>query len=155
MTFRLNRKNSSFWKMILLGIAIPLFLLPFIHYHPEATHSHDLNGEHQHEGRYHSATLEAYAHLVNGHFSNNELDNHFHNSHSSEDYDDSDSETFALAKSGKSFKQELVLKQIRHSQPFGISKPLVSASLDSEATFIKLRSNKRSHSSRSPPSFLL
>jgi hypothetical protein len=63
-------------------------LLPLVHYHPETQHRHDeVADTHQHQGRYHFATLEAYAHLVNGHFLNDELDNHFYPSQSSEDED--------------------------------------------------------------------
>lgn len=71
MTFRFNKKFMELWKVALLGVIISFFLLPFIHYHPETNHSHSEQTEaHSHNGRYHSATIEANAHLVNGHFSN-------------------------------------------------------------------------------------
>ena len=156
MTFRFNRKNLSLWKLILLGIVIPLFLLPFIHYHPETTHSPFEQVEaHKHQGRYHSATLEAYAHLVNGHFSNHELDDHFHHSHSSEEYDESDSGFFILAKYSKPFKQGLTFKQVGHPVRFEISNPLVSVLTGSETISFPLRSSKSPHSSRSPPFVIL
>lgn len=156
MTFRFNRKNWSLWRLVLLGIAIPLFLLPFIHYHPATTHNNvEHADQHQHEGRYHSSTLEAYAHLVNGHFSDRELDDHFHNSHSSEDYDESDSEIFTLAKTPKSFKQNLVFKQVGHSSPFEYFDPLVSIAVNSETATLILQPSSRPHSSRSPPVLFL
>ena len=152
MTFRLNRKNLIFWKWVLLGIAIPLLLLPFIHYHPEITHSHHEHVDaHQHEGRYHSATLEAYAHLVNGHFSDHELDDHFHHSHSSEDYDGSESGFFTLTKNTSSFKQDLVLKQLGHSSTFEYFNAQVSVPADLETALFKSRLRRNPHSSRSPP----
>jgi hypothetical protein len=87
-------------------------LLPFVYYHPETEHRHDEAADaHQHQGRYHSASLEAYAHLVNGHFLNDELYNIFHHLHSSKDEDENDSEYFVLTKNLKSFKQGLIFKQ--------------------------------------------
>ena len=156
MTFRWNRKNSGLWKSILLGIIIPFFLLPFIHYHPETAHSHSEDADaHQHQGRYHSATLEAYAHLVNGHFSNHELDDHFHHAHSSEEYDESDSGFFILAKYSKPFKQGLTFKQVGHPIRFEISNPLIFILTSSETTSFQPRFNRNTYSSRSPPAFLI
>ena len=69
MTLHINGKKKGLWKLIFIVIIIPLFLLPFVHYHPETEHRDDEAADaHQHQGRYHSATLEAYAHLINGHF---------------------------------------------------------------------------------------
>ena len=156
MTFRWNRKNSGLWKSILLGIIIPFFLLPFIHYHPETAHSHSKDADaHQHQGRYHSATLEAYAHLVNGHFSNQELDNHFHHSHSSEENDENDSAFFVLAKYSKPLKQGLTFQLVGHPIRFETSNLLVSVSVDSEIISFQSRFSGSPHSSRSPPTFLI
>lgn len=154
MTFRMNRKFSGWWKMIFLAIIIPLFLLPFIHYHPETTHQDDEHASaHKHQGRYHSATLEAYAHLVNGHFSNPELDDHFHHSHSSEEEDANDSDYFILAKNSKSFKQGLVFKQdVSH---FELSHALVSVPLGSEPPSFQSRLSRSLPPARSPPSLFL
>ncbi len=155
MTFRLNKKKFGLWKLIYLGIIVPLFLLPFVHYHPETTHRHDEQADaHQHPGRYHSATLEAYAHLVNGHFSNNELDGHFHHSHSSEDdSDENDSEYFLLAKISKSLKQGLVFKQ--NSSHFEISKPLVFVPIALETVPLLSRLSRSLPPARSPPGLFL
>lgn len=140
--------------MIFLGIIIPLFLLPFVHYHPETEHRHDEAADaHQHQGRYHSATLEAYAHLVNGHFSNDELDNHFHHSHSSEDEDENDSEYFVLTKNSKSFKQGLVFKQ--DSSHFEFSNSLVFVPIGSETVSFQSRFRSSPNPSRAPPSLFL
>jgi hypothetical protein len=156
MTFRLKRKKSGLWNLILLGIVIPLFLLPFIHYHPETNHSHNEHANaHQHEGYYHSATLEAYAHLVSGHFSDRELDDHFHHSHSSEDYNENDSDAFTLAKSLKSVKQDQVFKQIGHFLPVKYSDPLVSFAIISETENLLLQTGSSPHSSRAPPVLFL
>jgi len=156
MTFRWNRKNSGLWKLILLGIIIPFFLLPFIHYHPETAHSHSEDADaHQHQGRYHSATLEAYAHLVNGHFSNHELDDHFHHAHSSEEYDESDSGFFILAKYSKSIKQGLTFIQVGHPIRLEISNPLIFILTSSETVFFQPRFSGNPHSSRAPPVFLI
>ncbi len=155
MTFRMNRKNSGLWKLIFLGIIIPLSLLPFIHYHPETEHLHDEHIDaHQHQGRYHSATLEAYAHLVNGHFSNSELDDHFHHSHSSQDEGENDSDYFVLAKNSKSFKQGLVFKQ-DSSKHFEFFNPLVFVPIGSETVSFQSRFRRSPNSSRAPPSLFL
>ena len=154
MTLHMNRKNTGLWKLIFLGIIIPLFLLPFIHYHPETEHRHDEAADaHQHQGRYHSATLEAYAHLVNGHFSNHELDNHFHHSHSSEEEDENDTEYFVLTKNSKSFKQGLVFKQ--DSSHFEFSNPLVFVPIGSETVSLPSRFRSSPNPSRAPPSLFL
>ena len=156
MTFRFNRKSSGLWRLILLGSAIPLLLLPFIHYHPETTHSHTNQVEdHQHPGRYHSATLEAYAHLVNGHFANRELDDHFHHSHSSEENEENDSGFFTLAKNFKSIKQSLIFKEVGHPLRFEFSNPLVFVPAGSETTSFQSRFSRSPHSSRSPPAFII
>ena len=129
------------------------------HYHPGTTHSHtDQVGDHQHSGRYHSAALEAYAHLVNGHFSNQELDNHFHHSHSSEENDENDendSAFFVLAKYSKPLKQGLTFQQVGHPTRFETSNLLVSVSVDSEIISFQSRFSGSPHSSRSPPTFLI
>ena len=154
MNFKMNRKNTGLWKLIFLGIIIPLFLLPFLHYHPETEHRHDEAADaHQHQGRYHSATLEAYAHLVNGYFSNDELDNHFHHSHSSEDEGEGDSEYFVLAKNSKSFKQGLVFKQ--DSSHFEFSNPLVFVPIGSETVSVPSRFRSSPNPSRAPPLLFL
>ena len=129
-------------------------LLPFIHYHPETVHSHgEVADAHQHEGRFHSATLEAYAHLVKGHFSNQELDDHFHHSHSSEDEDENDSEYFVLTKNSKSFKQGLVFKQ--DSSHFEFSNPLVFVPIGSETVSLPSRFRSSPNPSRAPPLLFL
>ncbi len=154
MTFRMNRKISGLWKWIFLGIIIPLSLLPFIHYHPETEHLHDEHaGTHQHQGHYHSATLEAYAHLVSGHFSNSELDDHFHHSHSSPDEGENDSDYFVLAKNAKSFKQGLVFTP--DSSHFEFSAPLVFVPIGSKTVSFQLRFRRSPNSSRAPPLLFL
>ena len=156
MTFRFNRKSSGLWRLILLGIAIPLLLLPFIHYHPETAHSHSEDADaHQHQGRYHSATLEAYAHLVNGHFANRELDDHFHHSHSSEENEENGSGFFTLAKNFKSIKQSLIFKEVGRPLRFEFSNPLVFVPAGSETTSFQSRFSRSPHSSRSPPAFIV
>ena len=152
MTCRINRISSGLWRLILLGVAVPFLLLPFIHYHPEASYSYSENThQHQHEGRYHSASLEAYVHLINGHFSNYELDDHFHSSHSSDDYDEGDSEFFTLAKTSKSLKQDPVSKQIEHFLPFQNSNPLVTVLNGTETLSFAWQFNRSLPPTRSPP----
>ena len=154
MTFQMSRKKSGLWKLIFLGIIIPLFLLPFMHYHPETEHRHDESADaHQHQGRYHSATLEAYAHLVNGHFSNHDLDNHFHHSHSSEDENENESEYFVLTKNSKSFKQGLVFNQ--GSSHFEFSNPLVFVPIGSKTVSLPSRFRSSPNPSRAPPLLFL
>lgn len=154
MTFRMNRKNSGWWKLFLFGVIVPLFLLPFIHYHPETEHSHDGHADaHKHQGRYHSATLEAYAHLVNGHFSNHELDDHFHHSHSSEEESENDSEFYVLAKTSKSFKQGLVFKQ--NSSYFEFTDSRTTVPVSSELASFQSRLGISLPPALSPPTLFL
>ena len=156
MTFKLNRNNLSFWKLILLGVIIPFFVLPFIHYHPETEHSHSEGADvHQHQGRYHYTTLEAYAHLVNGHFSDHDLDDRFHHSNIPEEQDEDDSGFFILAKNSKSFKQGLTFNQFGHASLILIPNTRVAASTGSEPIFFKSRTSESPHSSRSPPHVIL
>ena len=152
MTLHNMGKNTGLWKLIFLGIIIPLFLLPFVHYHPETEHRHDEAADaHQHQGRYHSTTLETYAHLVNEHFLNDELDNIFHHSHSSEDEDNS--EYFILTKNFKSFKQGLVFKQ--DSSHFELSNPLVFVPIGSKTVSLPSRFKSSPNPSRAPPMLFL
>jgi hypothetical protein len=154
MIFKKNRKNTRLWKLIFLGIIIPLFLLPFIHYHSETEHHFNESAvAHQHQGRYHSVTLEAYVHLINGHFSNGELDNHFHNSHSSKDEEENDSKYIVLTNNFKSFKQGLVFKQ--DYAHFEFSNPLVFVPIVSETLPLPSRFESRPNSSRAPPLLFL
>ncbi len=139
--------------MIFLGIIIPLFLLPLIHYHPETEHIHDEHADvHQHQGHYHSAALEACAHLVNRHFANHELDDHFNHSHSSENENDSD--YFILAKNSKSFKQGLVFKQ-DFSQDFEFFNPLVFVPIGFETVSFQSCFRRSPNFSRAPPTLFL
>ena len=127
-------------------------MLPFVHYLPETEHSHDEAADaHQYQGRYHSATLEAYAHLINGHFLNDELHNIFDHSNSSED--ENDSEYFILTKNFKSFKQGLVFKQ--DSTHFEFSNPLVLVPIDSEIVSLPSHFQSRPNPSRAPPLLFL
>ena len=129
--------------------------LPSYHYHPETTHSHGQTEDHQHSGRYHSVTLDAYAHLVGGHFSDHERDDDFHHPHSSEESEEGDSSFFTLVKNSKPFKQGLTFKQVGSPISFEISNPLVSVSIDSKNTFLQSRFSGSPHSSRSPPALLI
>jgi hypothetical protein len=152
MTLHMSGKNTGLWKLMFLGIIIPLFFLPFVHYHPKTEHRHDEAADaHQHQGRYHSATLEAYAHLVNGHFLNDEFDNNFHHLHSSED--ENDSEYFVLTKNFKSFKQGLVFKQ--DSTHFEFSNPLVLVPIGSETASLSSYFKSSPNPSRAPPLLFL
>ncbi|MBT5027849.1 MAG: hypothetical protein HOL15_02940 [Nitrospinaceae bacterium] len=152
MTFRFTKKFMELWKLALLGVIIPFFLLPFIHYHPETNHSHSEQTEaHSHNGRYHSATIEAYAHLVNGHFSNVDMDDHFHHSHSSEESDEGDTDLFILAKTTKPLKQGLTLELIGLPSRLEYSNPLFTIPIGFKTAFDPVRSSANPHSSRSPP----
>jgi hypothetical protein len=52
LIIHMNGNNTGLWKLIFLGIIILLFLLPFVHYHPETEHRHDETADaHQHQGR--------------------------------------------------------------------------------------------------------
>ncbi len=150
------KKNYGMMFALVILWGFQFILLPFIHYHPEITHSHIDQAEvHQHSGRYHSATLEAYAHLVSGHFSDSELDNHFHHSHSSEENDESDSGFYILAKYSKSLKQGKVSKQIGLPLRLELSNPLISLPALPGAINFNSRSGTNPHSSRAPPSIIL
>ena len=152
---RFYKKNYALMFALVFICGFQFILFPS-HYHSETTHNHtDQVEDHQHSGRYHSATLEAYAHLVNGHFSDHELDDHFHHSHSSEEYDESDPGFFILAKYSKSIKQGLTFKQVGHPIRFEISNPLVSVPVGSETVSLQSRLSGNPHSSRSPPAFLI
>ena len=150
------KKNYGMMFALVILWGLQFTLLPFIHYHPETTHNHggDVNA-HQHQSRYHSTTLEVYAHLVTGHFSNRELDDHFHHSHSSDDEEVNDSEIFVLAKNSKSFKQGLVYTQAGHSTRIWFTNPRVFYPVDPEIPSFKSRLSKSHHSSRSPPFLFL
>ena len=108
---------------------------------------------HQHQGRYHSATLETNARLVSGHFLNEELDNNFHHSHSSEDEGKNDSEYFLLTKNFKSFKQELVFKQ--DSSHFEFLNPLVLVPIGSETVSLPSHFQGSPNPSCAPPLLFL
>ncbi len=149
------KRNYGLMVVLLCLWAFQFIFFPS-HYHSETTHSHlEQVEEHQHSGRYHSATLEAYAYLVSGHFSDLAQDDHFHHSHSSEENEENDSEFFVLTKYSKSSKQGLTFKQVGHPARFEISNPLVFAPASFATFFFKSRSSESPHSSRSPPVFLI
>ncbi len=140
--------------MVVFWVIVPLFLLPFIHYHPENVHRHDEHSDfHQHQGRYHSATLEAYAHLVGGYFSSHEQDDHFHHSHSSEEEGENDSEYFILVKSSKSFKEGLIFNQ--SSSRFESSGLQDYRPVTLEAVPLQTRLDRSLPPQRSPPGLFL
>ena len=149
MTLYMNGKNTGLLKLIFQGSYFRYFLLLFVHYLPETEHSHDEAADaHQYQGRYHSATLEAYAHLINGNYLKDELHNIFHHSHSSEDEDENDSEYFVLAKNFKSFKQGLVFKQ--DSSHFEFSNPLILVPIGSETVSLPSHFKSSPNPSRAP-----
>lgn len=130
--------------------------LPSHHYHPETTHSHGEHAKvHKHQGGFHAETLEAYAHMVKGHFSDPELDDHFHHSHSADDHEETDSGNLILLKHASPLKEGLVFKQLGYLSPFEFTSSLNSVSASSETIASQSRWNRSPNSSRSPPYVIL
>lgn len=72
---------------LLLGVFNLLFL-PWVHFHPEKTHSHpDQIEAHHHQGHLHSPELETVAHFFNAHPKDPATDAPLHHSHSLPEHD--------------------------------------------------------------------
>lgn len=78
---------------LVLFLGFNFLLIPFYHFHPEYSHSH--NGEvapHEHAGHVHSAEVESIAHALNLHPADPGLDANHHHPHSSPQHDSDDTE---------------------------------------------------------------
>lgn len=148
-----QKKNFRFVAALILGLVLPVFLLPLLHFHPENSrnYSNQVNA-YEHEAHFHSEVLEAYAHFINGHPTDPEQDKKYHKTHSSPDHDNDDVESYQVQKNVPLIKSILVVKYVDFPVYFEAPKTLISYVDRSETPTFTSLEIPRIHSSRSPPS---
>lgn len=103
-----------------------LLWLPFFHYHPDNTHTHQ--GElpsHHHEGSFHSHELNGFVELIN-HNSANPWQSEEHHPHSDKDSSTNNFEVNLQKTSVNPVKAFKIFKSGNFQNPFLISEPALS-----------------------------
>lgn len=152
----LLKRKIQFIATFLVGLSLPALLFPLHHFHPDNKHTPpgQLHVQ-EHQAHFHSAVLEAYAHYINAHPSDPELDAPFHQSHSTSGHEQDDAEAYTVQKNVVSTKAKLLAKVFDFSAPLRISRPLFPYQVTLEVLTFKSLEFFGPLSSRSPPSFLL
>lgn len=148
----LNKYIQNIATFLLLGLILPVFLFPLNHFHPENKHTH--SGQlkvHEHEAHFHSEVLEAFAHNLNVHPSDPELDAPFHQTHSTSGHDKDEEGSYDFQKNIAPAKAKLVLQDFDIPVPFRIAQKFSFQSLEFEVLTFKPLYFFGPPSSRSPP----
>jgi hypothetical protein len=150
---RFLKKNFQFIVALwVIGVILPAFLFPLNHFHPENKHTHPGQLQvHEHEAHFHSEVLEVFAHNLNAHPSDPELDAPFHQSHSTSDHDKDDSESHAFQNNIVPTKAKFVLKNFDIPVSFRISQTFSFHPFAFEVLRFKPQYLFGPPSSRSPP----
>ncbi|KMP10802.1 hypothetical protein UR09_05185 [Candidatus Nitromaritima sp. SCGC AAA799-A02] len=140
---------------LVIGLVLPAFLFPLYHFHPENTHTHPGQLQaHEHQAHFHSEVLEAYAHLF-VHPSDPDQDKRFHQTHSSPDHDKDDVDFYKFQKNVPPIKSIFVVKHVDSPVYFEAPIPLFSCRVWFEIPTFKSLEFPGTHSSRSPPFYLI
>ncbi|MFQ5453668.1 MAG: hypothetical protein ACE5D6_05725 [Candidatus Zixiibacteriota bacterium] len=149
------KKKFLFSTGLIIALVLPAFLLPFYHFHPENSHSHPNQvSAHEHQAHFHSEVLEAYAHLIT-HPSAPEQDKKSHQTHSSPAHDKDDVYCYQIQKNVPPLKLIFVVKQVDFPVYFEAPIPLFSYPVRLENPTFKSPIIPGTHSSRSPPFYLI
>jgi|TARA_B110000467_G_C18310578_1_gene477814 hypothetical protein len=150
-----KRKYGLMFALVLL-CGFQFFLLPFIHYHPDKTHSHSIElSSHHHLGHFHSRELETLTNFIKhedpistGHHHSGSDDEHHH----SDSFDDTNSVTLHKP---KLVKGSSILKNASISSYFTIT-TIDSLFFFSPGIFYKtITVSPENRIARSPPAFLI
>ena len=150
----LKKSIQTIATFLIIGLILPAFLLPLNHFHPENKHTHPGQLQvHEHEAHFHSEVLEAYAHYLNAHPSDPELDAPFHQTHSTSNHDKDEVDSFAFQDNIFPTKAKFVLKNFDISVPIRFPQSYSSHSIAFEVLTFKPLDLFGPPSSRSPPFF--
>ena len=148
----LKKSIQTIATFLIIGLILPAFLLPLNHFHPENKHTHPGQLQvHEHEAHFHTEVLEAYAHFINAHPSDPELDARFHQTHSTSDHDQDEVDSYAFQDKVIPAKAIFVLKNFDIPVPFRIPRSFSSHSFAFEVVTFKPLDLFGPSSSRSPP----
>ena len=147
ISFYKKKYGLTFALVILCGFQF--FFLPFVHFHPDNTHSHHTElSPHHHPGHFHSPELESLTH----HFTKNSEASQGEEHHHSDSFDDSDN--INLHKS-KLVNGSSILK-IGNTHSYSLSATPDPTSFINPDRYSKKPSGlPKSFIARSPPAFLI
>ncbi len=125
---RFLKKNFQFFvAFLVIGLILPAFLFPLNHFHPENKHTHPGQLQvHEHEAHCHSEVLEVFAHSLNAHPADPELDALFHQTHSTSGHDKDEEGSYAFQKNIVPVKAKFVFQNFDISSPFRIPRSFSS-----------------------------
>ncbi len=127
MTTGILKRNIQAVAVLIIGLSLPALLFPFQHFHPDSKHT--LPGQLKvigHQAHFHSEALEAYLHFFKTHPSDPELDEPFHQSHSTSGHERDNIDSYAFQNNIIPVKISFVLKHFDISVPFEIPQSLFS-----------------------------
>jgi hypothetical protein len=146
ISFYKKKYGLTFALVILCGFQF--FFLPFIHFHPDNTHSHHTElSPHHHPGHFHSHELESLTHLIKSSEASHEEEHHH-----SENFDDTDSITLHKPKLEKGSS---IVKIGNANSYFLFSNSDLSSSINPDRYYKKSSGLLKSFIARSPPAFLI
>jgi len=146
ISFYKKKFGLTFALVLLCGFQF--FFLPFVHFHPDNTHSHHAElSHHHHPGHFHSPELESLTHLLKN-FAASQVEEHHH----SDNFDDSDN--INLHKSNLVKGSSIV--KIGNVNSYSISTtPDLSSFINPDRYSKKPSGLPKSFNARSPPTFLI
>ncbi len=154
ISFYKKKYGLMFALVFLCGFQF--FFLPFIHYHPDNTHTHDAElTPHHHQGHFHSHELETLTHFI--HHEDSPSEGHRHSDNDGEHHH---SDPFDDTKNLNLHKPKLVkgTSVVKNAGTLGYS-PITN--LDSSSFFIPDKFSQiisgppKIFLARSPPAFLI
>jgi hypothetical protein len=146
ISFYKKKYGLTFALVILCGFQF--FFLPFIHFHPDNTHSHHTElSPHHHQGHFHSHELESLTHLIK-----NSEASHGEEHHHSDNFDDTDSINLHKPKLEKGSS----IVKIGNANSYSLfSNSDLSSSINPDRYYKKYSGLPKSFIARSPPAFLI
>jgi len=146
ISFYKKKFGLTFALVLLCGFQF--FFLPFVHFHPDNTHSHHAEiSPHHHPGHFHSPELESLTNLLRN-FAASQGEEHHH----SDNFDDSDN--INLHKSNLVKGSSIV--KIGNVNSYSLSTtPDLSSFINPNRDSIKSSGLPKSFNARSPPTFLI
>ncbi len=146
ISFYKKKYGLTFALVLLCGFQF--FFLPFIHFHPDNTHTHHAElTPHHHPGHFHSHELETLTHFIK-HSEASQGEEHHH----SDNFDDTDSINLYKPKLDK---ESSIVKVGNANSYFLFSNSDLSSSITPEPYYKKYSGLPKSFIARSPPAVLI
>jgi hypothetical protein len=142
------KKKYGLTSALVLLCGFQFFLLPFVHFHPDNTHTHHAElSPHHHPGHFHSPELESLTNLLKN-FKAAQGEEHHH----SDNFDDSDNINLH---NSKLEKESSIIKVGNANNYSFLTNSDLSSSINPDRYSKNSPSLPRSFIARSPPAFLI